>query len=120
MLVPSRADLLNFHTKIIVKLHQLYLLNLVHDVMAAVAKAPVCQNCNFWGPWIRILLRESKTFFFMHNFFLNFSFFLLSIALSYVYLGGCSQTTWTPKREGEYLIPGVAKSQLIVACAHLG
>ena len=37
MLVPSRADLLKFHTKIIVKLHQLYLLNLVYEVVAAVS-----------------------------------------------------------------------------------
>ena len=45
MLVPSCAGLAKFETKKVVKLDQLNLLNLVHDVMAAVAKAQDYLKC---------------------------------------------------------------------------
>ena len=95
MLVPSRDDLLKFHTKIIVKLHHLYLLNLVHDVVAAVAKAPVCQNSNFWGPWVRILAGPKIFSFFHEKKISTIFFFLFLLELSYLNLKGCSQTMWT-------------------------
>ena len=47
MLVPSCAGLSKFSNKKIVKLHQLYLHNFLHDVVAAVAKAPVCSKIYF-------------------------------------------------------------------------
>ena len=70
------------------------LLNLLHDVVAAVAKAHVCPHLKFWGPWVQILAGP-KIFLFFHekNFSIIF-FFLFSLDLSYLNLKGCSQTMW--------------------------
>ena len=94
MLVPSCAGLSKFSNKKIVKLHQFKLLNLVHVVVAAVAKAPVCHMVTFWGPWVQILAGPEIFLFFREKNFSTIFFFLFLLELSFLKLKGCSQTMW--------------------------
>ena len=85
-LVPLCASLPKFDTKLIVKLHQLYLLNLLLDVVAAVAKAQVYLMNKILGSVGSNPVGTKNIFIFLGKKFFYFFFLCFVICIAFVVL----------------------------------